>query len=143
MTNVQQLVKGLVVTTERRTVLDYDLVLFAGLTGEFHPLHVDEIYASQTTFKKRVAQGLLVLSLCQGLLSMTEIIRKNNKALLGFNNVKFMKPVYPGDTLQAKFEVVDVRQSKKHPENSIVTVHVVCLNQRDEEVLSYDTILFV
>jgi acyl dehydratase len=74
---------------------------------------------------------------------MTEIIRKNNKALLGFNNVKFMKPVYPGDTLQAKFEVVDVRQSKKHPENSIVTVHVVSLNQRDEEVLSYDTILFV
>ena len=58
---------GYTITTSGRTITEADIVAFAGLSGDFHPIHTDEIYARQTPFGKRVAHGALILSISLGL----------------------------------------------------------------------------
>ncbi|ACP54803.1 MaoC family dehydratase [Saccharolobus islandicus] len=126
-------------TTKRRTITDADIILFAGLTGDWHPAHLDDIYAKNSIFGKRVIHGLLTLSILQGLLAQHRIV-EDIIALLGINNVKFKSPVFIGDTIWSECEITDSRESKNKPGNLIVTIHCIGRKQDNTEVLEYDII---
>ncbi|MCL5681497.1 MAG: MaoC family dehydratase [Candidatus Thermoplasmatota archaeon] len=83
------------------TVTDYHVNAFAGLTMDFNPLHVDKEYADRTRFRGRIAHGLLSLSISLGLIS--ELI--HGYFLYGFNKVRFLSPVRPGDTVCSHLRV--------------------------------------
>lgn len=87
-----------------RTVTETDIVNFAGLSGDYDPLHVDHEYARQTPFGKPIAHGLLGLSLVAGLASQCPTVR--TVAFLKIESWEFHKPIYIGDTLHAETEVV-------------------------------------
>lgn len=91
-------------TSLGRTVTETDIVNFAGMTGDFDPLHVDHEFARQTPFGKPIAHGLLGLSLVAGLASQCPSVR--TIAFLKIEDWEFLKPIYIGDTVHAETEVV-------------------------------------
>jgi acyl dehydratase len=127
--------------TRGMTIPDAAIFLYASLTGESHPAHEDDVYARNSIFGRRVVQGLLTLSICQGFLSREYGIVEYGKANMGINDVKFKRPVYPGDTIRVKGEVTSVRESNKDPKNKIVRISMRGFNQNEEEVISYETVL--
>jgi 3-hydroxybutyryl-CoA dehydratase len=92
-----------------RTMTEADIVNFAGMTGDFNPLHVDHEFAANTPFGKPIAHGLLGLSWVAGLGSNAP--RPNTVALIAIREWEFLKPVFVGDTLHVVTEVVG-KQSK-------------------------------
>ena len=95
---------GDVFETTGRTVTETDVVNFAGMTGDYSPLHVDHEYARGTPFRKPIAHGLLGLSLLAGLSSRCPHMA--TVALVSVSDWKFHKPIYFGDTLRVRTEVV-------------------------------------
>jgi len=91
--------------SQGRTVTEADVVNFAGMTGDYDPLHVDHEFARQTPFGKPIAHGLLGLSLVAGLGSHSPCVR--TIAFLKIENWEFLKPIYIGDTVHAETEVID------------------------------------
>ena len=91
--------------TRGRTVTEADVVAFAGLTGDFHPQHVDAEWAAQSPFGERIAHGLLVLGLAAGLVPFDpdEVI-----ALRRVRDVVFKRPVALGDTIRVEGEVGEI-----------------------------------
>ena len=96
-----------------KTITEADLVLFAGLTGDFDPIHVNEHYAARTPFGRRIAHGALVM----GLLSTTASMMSRRSAergaagtsvSLGYDRIRFLKPVFIGDTLTARYTIEEV-----------------------------------
>jgi len=92
-------------TSLGRTVTETDIVNFAGMTGDYSPLHVDREFARQTPFGKPIAHGLLGLSLVAGLASQCPSVR--TVAFLKIENWEFLKPIFIGDTVHAETEVIE------------------------------------
>lgn len=92
--------------TRGRTITEADVVNFAGLSGDFFPLHVDEDYARRTRFGRRVAHGFLVLSVASGLVPASP---EAVEALYGLDRVRFVAPVFIGDTVRVELEVTELR----------------------------------
>lgn len=84
-----------------RTVTEHDVAAFAGLTGDFHPQHVDAEWAAQSPFGERIAHGLLVLSLAAG---MVDFDPEEVLALRRVRDVVFKRPVRLGDTIHVEVE---------------------------------------
>ena len=109
-----------------KTITETDVYLFAGISGDFNPLHVDEEYAKSTQFKTRIAHGGLAASLLANVLGMK---------LPGLGTValevtqKFRNPTYFGDTITVEVEV-----SKKVDRMKIVEMDILWTNQRKEVV---------
>lgn len=133
--------EGYKFTTRGMTIPNAAIFLYASLTGESHPAHEDDVYAKNSVFGRRVVQGLLTLSICQGFLSKQGGISDFTKANLGINDVRFKRPVFPGDTIRAKGEITSVRKSNKNPQNKVVRIRITGFNQNEEEVISYETVL--
>ena len=132
---------GTRLTTQSRTITESDIVGFAGLSGDFHPAHTDEVYATRNELLKgRVAHGLLTLCISEGLFFRTNFFDWENEPLLslGFNNVKFPNPVFPGDTISSEFIVTEIRDSKSKPGMQIVVMKCVCRKQDGEVVCEYE-----
>lgn len=91
-------------TSPRRTVTETDIVMFAGMTGDYNPLHVDHDFAAQTPFRKPIAHGLLGLSWVAGLQSNSP--RVDTVAFLGIRNWDFLQPIFAGDTVWVECEVL-------------------------------------
>jgi acyl dehydratase len=102
---------GKVWTTRGRTVGEGDITLFAGLVGDFNPLHVDAAYCSDTPYKGRIAHGPLTLSMAIGLMSQQNLIDDTTTGLLGLN-WSFSAPVKIGDTIHADVSMVSKRPTK-------------------------------
>lgn len=97
-------------TTFSKTVTDADIALFSALSGDFDPIHVDEEYAKQTPFGRRIAHGIFVLGLLSAAESeMSRRIVSRGSPLkpvsLGYDRVRFIKPVFIGDTLNATYTI--------------------------------------
>lgn len=90
-----------------RTITETDVVNFAGMTGDYDPLHVDHEFARETPFGKPIAHGLLGLSLVAGLSSHYPSVR--TLAFLKIDKWEFLKPIYIGDTVYAETEVTDMQ----------------------------------
>lgn len=99
-----------------KTLTETDLVLFAGITGDFDPIHMDEAYARTTPLGRRIAHGALVLGLCSTVAAMIARRAREGGAegvalSLGYDRVRFLLPVYPGDTLTATYVVGTVDEA--------------------------------
>jgi acyl dehydratase len=92
-------------TSRARTVTESDVVGFAGLTGDFDPLHVDHEFAKQTPFGKPIAHGLFGLSLVAGLASQCPTV--HTLAFSALRDWQFLAPIFIGDTVHAVTQVVD------------------------------------
>jgi acyl dehydratase len=128
---------GEVLVTGRRTVEGGDVSRFAGLTGDFNPLHTDAVFASRTPFGARVAHGILILAVSNGQQNLSGWFEGTALALLGLDRLRFTAPVKFGDTIHTEMTVKQARESSK-PDRGVVTFDVVVKNQRDEVVCTYE-----
>jgi len=110
-----------------RTITESDLVSFAGLTGDFHPLHTDAEWAAESEFNGRIAHGMLLLSYCVGLVPLDP---EHVLALRGFERIAFKRPVRIGDTIHVEGEL----ESKKELDEAtgLVVFTWKIVNQRGE-----------
>ncbi len=115
-----------------RTVTETDIVSFAGMTGDYDPLHVDHEYAAETPYGKPIAHGLLGLSLMAGLSSSCP--RMRTLALVKVDDWQFLKPVYVGDTIHVLTEVEQITPRGRR--SGEVVWHRKVINQRGECVQS-------
>ncbi len=120
------------VETAARTITETDVMLFAGLSGDYNQLHTDAEFARGTLFGERIAHGLLGLSIASGLASRLGFVEGTAQAFTGLE-WKFRGPIKIGDTIRARLEV---RQKKEMARlgGGFVVFDVVVLNQRDEAV---------
>jgi acyl dehydratase len=130
----EELTPGLTVEHSiRRTVSEYDNILFSAITHNLAPLHLDAEYAKQTIWGQRLINSMFILSLVCGIV-VGETTQGTTMGNLGFTGIKFPKPVFAGDTIRVRTEVVDRRESKKFPDAGIVNFRHLGINQRDEIV---------
>jgi acyl dehydratase len=118
--------------TPRRTVIEADISAFAGLTADFNPVHMDEVFAAQTDFKGRIAHGPMIVGMAFGLGSRADLMDGTVLALLEIGWT-FVRPVRPGDTIAAAFTVLDKRETRT-PDRGVVTLGIEVLNQHGEAV---------
>jgi acyl dehydratase len=116
-----------------RTVTEMDNVLFSALTMNPQPLHLDEEFAKQTEFGRRLVNSLFTLGLVIGL-SVAETTHGTTIANLGMTDVRFPKPVFHGDTLRARTIVRSKRRSQSRKDAGIVEFEHQGINQRGEIV---------
>ena len=116
-----------------RTVTEADIVAFAGLSGDYNPLHINEEYCKQTVFGGRIAHGPLVYAIAAGLLFQLHLYDDTLIAFLGFEHLRFTKPVRPGDTIHARIKVLEKRETS-HPDRGVMKRELHVLNQRGEMV---------
>ncbi len=123
----EDLAVGDVAVATGRTVTEADITAFAGLSGDFVPLHTDHVAASEGPFGERIAHGLLGLSMASGGLLRAAGLERTVLAFLSVNWT-FTAPVRIGDTLLASATVAATRPSRD-PRRGLVTLAVVVRNQ--------------
>jgi acyl dehydratase len=119
----------------RRTVTETDNLLFCALTLNPAALHLDAEYARGTPFGERIVNSVYTLGLLVGL-SVYDTTYGTTLGNLGWEEVRFPRPVLIGDTLRAVTSVVAKRESQSRPDSGLVTFDHRAYNQRDEEVAS-------
>lgn len=135
---------GDALTTARRTVTEADIVNFAGVSGDFFYAHMDDIAARDSIFERRVAHGYFVLSAAAGL--FVDPAPGPVLANYGLDTLRFVKPVYPGDTIQATLTVKQKTAKEKKPDQvpqGVVAWDVEVKNQSDELVAAYSILTLV
>ena len=110
-----------------RTIAQADVDAFAAVTGDHNPVHVDEAFALQTRFGRRIAHGMLTASLISSVLANK--LPGEGSVYLG-QTLQFVAPVFPGDEVTARVTVKEVREDKP-----IVKLETICVNQRGEMVI--------
>lgn len=120
--------------TASRTVSEADIVLFTGLSGDFNPLHTDQVMMEKTPFGGRIAHGMLVASIATGQINQLGIWEGTTLALLEMT-LRWKAPVRPGDTIRTVQRIVEKVPSSK-PDRGVVHVDMGVYNQRDEEVMA-------
>ncbi len=125
--------------TYGRTVTESDIVIHAGQSGDFFPHHMDEEWCKTQPFKKRIAHGTLIFTIAVGLTA--DVV--NEKAMTyGYEKLRFIKPVYIGDTIKVTVTIKDKKDHKK-PGYGLVTEVVETFNQHNELVMVCEHILLV
>lgn len=112
-----------------KTISEQDIVDFARITGDDQPLHLDDSYAAKTRFKRRLAHGMLSAGLISAALG-TRLAPQATVIYLS-QSLRFLRPVFPGDTVTAKIEVTQLDAEKR-----IATCSTECVNQDGQSVLT-------
>lgn len=131
---------GAVRETFGRTLTEADIVLHAGQTGDFYPHHMDEEWCRTQEFGRRIAHGTLVFSVGIGL---TAGVVNPEAFSYGYDRLRFVKPVFIGDTIRSR---VTVKEKRDHPKRSgygFVVEQVEVFNQHGQVVLACEHILMV
>ena len=116
-------------TRVTKTVSESDVYLFAGITGDFDPNHVDEEYCRKTSLGHRVAHGALIVGYTSA--ASTRILQDFERPMVsvGYDRIRFLKPVYFGDTLTIDYVIESVE-----PERERTIAKIEVKNQKDELV---------
>lgn len=117
----------------RRTVTETDNIMFCALTHNPQPLHLDEEFAKQTEFGQRIVNSLFTLGLVVGI-TVGDTTLGTTIANLGMTDIRFVNPVFHGDTIRVVTRVREMRESKSRPNAGLVVFEHSGFNQRDEEV---------
>ena len=118
----------------RRTVTEMDNVLFSALTHNPAALHIDEEYCkTETEFGQRIVNSAFTLGLMVGI-SVGDTTLGTTVANLGWNDVRFPKPLFHGDTVHVRTTVTELRESRSRPDTGITTFLHEAFNQRNELV---------
>ena len=120
-----------------RTITETDIVLHAGQTGDFYPHHMDAEWCKTQEFGQRVAHGTLIFSIAVG---MTAGDINPRAFSYGYDRLRFVKPVFIGDTIRGKVTIAEKRAHKR-PDYGFVVERLEVVNQRDETVLVCDHLL--
>jgi 3-hydroxybutyryl-CoA dehydratase len=112
-----------------KTVSDEDIAAFGTATGDEQPLHLDDAYAATTRFRRRIAHGMLSAGFISAALG-TKLAPQATVIYLS-QSLRFLRPVYPGDTVTAKLEVTSVE-----PDKRFVTCSTECVNQDGQTVVT-------
>lgn len=118
----------------RKTIGEHDNSLFCAMTLNLAPLHLDAEYCKGTIYGERLVNSLFTLGLVTGI-AMQETTQGTTLGNLGFEEVTFPKPVFHGDTIRVRTEVVSKRESKSRQDSGIVFFRHYGINQRDEVVV--------
>lgn len=110
------------ITTAARTVTESDIVLFAGLSGDFNQIHIDAEYSKASPFGARVAHGLLGLSIASGLVVQTGFMEGTIMAFREVNEWKFIKPIYIGDTIHVELEIKETKAIPRIGGGSVIII---------------------
>lgn len=124
-----------------RTVTTTDNIWFTLLTQNTAPVHFDHEYAARTEFGKPLVNSAFTLSLVAGQ-SVTDV-SQNVFANLGWDKVVLPNPVFEGDTIRSRSEVLAARESKSRPEVGVVTVKTTGYKQTGEVVIEYERTVLV
>lgn len=118
--------------TVRRTITESDVMTFAGLSGDFNPLHTDGVYAQTTVYGERIAHGLLGLAITTGL---KQRLGTFEGTVIGFLGAEwnFRKPLLMGDTVRCRVTIADMRVTS-NPERGILRQRVELVNQDDSVI---------
>jgi acyl dehydratase len=119
--------------TAGRTITESDIVLFAGITGDWTELHTNAEFAKSTIFGQRIAHGALIFSITTGLLVRLGFIEKTVLAFYGVDRLRFTKPVFIGDTIKAVGKVVEKEDKGNY---GVVTIECKTVKQTGEVVMT-------
>lgn len=111
------------------TITETHVVQFAGITGDLHPLHTNEEHAKKSSWKKRIAHGLLTA--CMAIPELGNIVADTAVAHT-YDVFRYTAPVYFGDTIFPEFEVMELEQKKRYGK---VSIKLTVKNQNDQVVL--------
>jgi len=111
----------------KKTITKKDILLIAELIGDYNPVHMDDSFAARTRFKGRIAHGELITGLISALIG--NVLPGPGTIYLS-QNIRFLKPVRPDDTIASTVEVMNIIQEKR-----IVQLHATCHNQHDQIIL--------
>lgn len=125
--------------TRGRTITETDIVIHAGQSGDFFPHHMDEEWCKTQPFKKRIAHGTLIFTVAVG---MTADNINEVSMTYGYDRLRFIKPVFIGDTIRAVVTIKDKKDHKK-PGFGIVTELLEVMNQHNEVVMICEHLLLV
>jgi acyl dehydratase len=114
-------------------VTETDNVLFSALTYNCAPLHIDAEYSKDSIYGQRLVNSMFLLALVAGV-TVYETTLGTTLGNLGFQEIRFPKPTFHGDTIRVRTEIVSARLSKSRTDSGIVTFRHIGLNQHDEEV---------
>ncbi len=125
--------------TRGRTITESDIVIHAGQSGDFFPHHMDEEWCKTQPFKKRIAHGTLIFTVAIGLTAdwINEVAMT-----YGYERLRFIKPVFIGDTIKVTITIREKKEHKK-PGHGLVTELVECTNQHNELVMVCEHLLLV
>jgi acyl dehydratase len=126
-------------STGGRTVTETDIVIHAGQSGDFFPHHMDEEWCKTQPFKKRIAHGTLIFTIAVGL---TAHVINEVAMTYGYDRLRFIKPVFIGDTIRATVTISNIKEHKK-PGFGLVTELVEVFNQHGEVVMICEHVLLV
>ena len=130
-----------IIGTERstmgRTITETDIVVHAGQTGDFFPHHMDAEWCKSQSFKKRIAHGTLIFSVAVG---MTANLINEVAMTYGYDRLRFLKPVFIGDTITVKV-TIHAKKDHRKPRYGLVTELVETFNQDGELVMVCEHIL--
>lgn len=126
--------------TTGRTITETDFVVHAGHSGDFFPHHMDAEFCKTQAFGQRIAHGTMVFTIGVGL---TATIINPVAFSYGYDRLRFVKPVFIGDTLRAQVQVTGTEPMPKRPGFGRVTERLTVTNQRGETVLVADHIYMV
>ncbi len=126
---------GKTVETAGVTVTEAHLVQFAGLTGDYYPIHTDSEWAATSPFGRRIAHGPLTFSLAVGLMYQSQAYGDAIIAWLGADRMRAKAPVFIGDTVHVVARVTGSRAAKD-PSRGVIDLEYTVRNQRNEEVMT-------
>jgi acyl dehydratase len=125
---------GATYETQGRTVTESDVGLFAGLSGDHHPIHTDDVWAqANTALGGRVAHGPLGLSIAMGLISSLGLGQGTSVAFLAIEDWRFATPIMIGDTIHVRLVIAEKREGSE-PDQGIIVRDSSVINQRGEVV---------
>lgn len=116
-----------------RTVTDHDNISFSLMTLNPQPLHIDHVFSAKAEWGKPLFNSLYTLGIMIGM-SVQDTTLGTTVGNLGMSDVQFPKPVFAGDTLRSRTEVLSKRESKSRPNNGLVEFRHTCINQNDTVV---------
>ena len=123
-----------------RTITEADIVIHAGQTGDFFPHHMDAEWMQTQPAGQRIAHGTLILSIAVGM-TATDI---NPQAMsYGYDRIRFVRPVFIGDTIKAKATIADIRPHKVRKEVGLLVEDVEVTNQHEQVVLALQHLYLV
>lgn len=125
--------------TTGRTITEADIVFHAGQTGDFYPHHMDAAWCATQPFKQRIAHGTLVFSVGVGL---TAGLINPRAMSYGYDKLRFIRPVFIGDTLVSRVTITEKRAHKRLT-HGLVSEKLEVMNQHRETVLVADHLLLV
>lgn len=132
---------GAVFVCQARTVTEADTVNFAGVSGDYNPLHTDEEFGKTTPFGSRIAHGVLGLAIVTGQANQLGVFEGTTIALMQ-QLVKYTGAVKFGDTIHLELKVAEKKESSK-PDRGVVTFDATVLNQQGKSVIEGQWVLLM